>query len=189
MDDKKHRKKGRIRVPVTCDMCGKEFQKLLTEMDSKHNFCCPQCCHDYASKKKNPEGYKTYRDYTECAARFSKMNREDNPAKRPEVRKKFHERQYHKKGEGKTYCKWYGRHEHRVVAEQILGRPLNPGEIVHHIDNNKLNNSPENIFVFPSQKEHAKFHTSLKWFIRDVKRLDEVELAAKEHQEESCQDT
>jgi hypothetical protein len=50
------------------------------------------------------------------------------------------------------------RHAHRVVAEQVLGRALLPGEVVHHEDQNKTNNGPENLVVFPSQKEHAKHH-------------------------------
>lgn len=61
-------------------------------------------------------------------------------------------------GEGKTYTKRFGRHEHRIVAEQILGRPLLPGEIVHHIDKDKRNNSPENLIIFPNQSAHVRWH-------------------------------
>ena len=59
-------------------------------------------------------------------------------------------------GEGKTYRKSLGRHEHRVVAEQKLGRPLRKGEIVHHIDGDYRNNDPDNLMVLPSQSEHCK---------------------------------
>jgi len=48
--------------------------------------------------------------------------------------------------------------EHRVVAEQILGRPLKSGEVVHHIDHNRRNNSPDNIIVFESRAAHSRFH-------------------------------
>lgn len=61
------------------------------------------------------------------------------------------------KGECKTYVKFRGRHLHRVVAERKLGRPLIPGEVVHHIDGNKRNNEPANICVI-SQSEHIKIH-------------------------------
>jgi hypothetical protein len=47
---------------------------------------------------------------------------------------------------------------HRWVAEKKLGRRLRPGEVVHHKDRNKLNNSPDNLYVFPNQWEHYKAH-------------------------------
>lgn len=57
-----------------------------------------------------------------------------------------------------SYRKYFGRHEHRVVAEQMLGRPLRRGEVVHHIDQNKHNNIPKNLMVFKCQKDHADWH-------------------------------
>lgn len=50
--------------------------------------------------------------------------------------------------------------EHRLVVEHQLGRPLDRGEVIHHIDGNKHNNSPENLRVM-SQSEHARLHDSL----------------------------
>jgi hypothetical protein len=75
----------------------------------------------------------------------------------PEVRTKLREAHLDT-GENKTYSKFLGRHTHRVVAELMLGRPLRPGEVVHHIDGNKRNNVPENLMVFDSQAEHAAWH-------------------------------
>ena len=37
--------------------------------------------------------------------------------------------------------------EYRAIAESQLGRPLRNDEIVHHIDFNPLNNSPDNLLV------------------------------------------
>ena len=87
------------------------------------------------------------------------MNRELNPhrMKDPETRKKVRMTQLNK-GECKTYQKCHGRHTHRVVAEQMIGRPLRKGEIVHHIDGNKRNNDPSNLMVCSSQSEHCRLH-------------------------------
>lgn len=56
-----------------------------------------------------------------------------------------------------TYRKKFGRHEHRAVAEQMIGRALLPGEHVHHIDGNKHNNSQENLQIMTAS-EHLKLH-------------------------------
>jgi hypothetical protein len=55
------------------------------------------------------------------------------------------------------YRKFLGRHEHRLIAEQMLGRKLMQGEIVHHIDGNKSNNAWSNLLVM-TQSEHCKTH-------------------------------
>lgn len=67
-----------------------------------------------------------------------------------------------------TYKKLNGRHQHRVVAEQMLGRPLKRGEIVHHIDGNKHNNSPENLAVM-TQADHLRLHHAEMWHARKIK--------------------
>jgi hypothetical protein len=50
-------------------------------------------------------------------------------------------------------------YEHRIVAEQKLGRTLNPGEVVHHIDGNRQNNDLSNIEVWPSNADHLRQHS------------------------------
>lgn len=44
--------------------------------------------------------------------------------------------------------------EHRLVMEQKLGRHLLPGEVVHHIDDDRGNNHPENLELFQDNAAH-----------------------------------
>ena len=46
--------------------------------------------------------------------------------------------------------------EHRVVMEKVAGRHLRPGEVVHHIDGDRVNNRPDNLELFGSHSEHIK---------------------------------
>jgi len=48
-------------------------------------------------------------------------------------------------------------HEHVVIAEAKIGRPLEPGEHVHHIDRDRANNDPSNLMVL-TNSEHLKLH-------------------------------
>jgi hypothetical protein len=59
---------------------------------------------------------------------------------------------------GNAYVKENQRHQHRVVAEQLLQRALVPGEIVHHEDRNRKNNDPSNLIVFKNQSDHIHHH-------------------------------
>lgn len=46
---------------------------------------------------------------------------------------------------------------HRVVAEQKVGRKLGYDEVVHHEDEDKLNNNPSNLTII-SRAEHSRLH-------------------------------
>ncbi len=48
--------------------------------------------------------------------------------------------------------------EHRLKMEIHIGRKLTKGEVVHHIDGNKSNNSIDNLILFPTKKAHTKYH-------------------------------
>ena len=54
--------------------------------------------------------------------------------------------------------------EHHLVVEEVLGRGLNKEEVIHHKDFNKKNNSPDNLILFPNQKEHAHWHRQFNQF-------------------------
>lgn len=134
------------KIMTTCDWCGKAFAKRPAALHER-NFCCKACFHQWNRQ------------------RMHDFNVISNPMNKPggvmesRIRRGDQQRG---RGEGKTYTKRLGRHEHRVVAEEVIGRPLQPGEVVHHIDGNKKNNDPSNLMVLPSQGDHARLHAELR---------------------------
>ena len=116
---------------LTCPQCGESFERPWKQRAAK--FCGHSCAIQFHREKI-------------LAA-----------ASAPEARAKM-AASLRGRGAGKSYPKLGGRHAHRVVAEQKIGRPLRPGEIVHHKDENILNYAEDNLEVLPSQGEHSRLH-------------------------------
>lgn len=120
-------------IITECDECGTEIKMPPSRFKNAKNHFCSRKCH------------------------MVFMNRELNPTRMTDdVREKIRNARLGT-GEGKSYEKTYGRHTHRIVAEQKLGRSLKKGEVVHHIDGNKRNNDPSNLMVI-TQSEHCALH-------------------------------
>jgi len=78
-----------------------------------------------------------------------------------------------RRGNGKINCSgyvylWVPEHpfasrrgyvaEHRLVMEKKLGRLINPEEVIHHVDFNRANNTPDNLVLFKNCGYHFAFH-------------------------------
>ena len=61
----------------------------------------------------------------------------------------------HPRADGKGYVP-----EHRLVMENVRGRPLSPGEVVHHINGKPADNRPENLVVL-TIAEHNAVHKKM----------------------------
>ena len=75
--------------------------------------------------------------------------------------------------------------EHRHVVEQREGRKLTSKEIVHHIDEDKLNNDPDNLVVLTRGGTHAPTCASAK-VTMDTRREDESEGATHGRDDDPC---
>jgi len=50
----------------------------------------------------------------------------------------------------------------RKILEERLGRSLRNNEVVHHVDENPINNLPENLMVM-DDKNHKRMHGLKQW--------------------------
>jgi len=58
--------------------------------------------------------------------------------------------------------------EHILVMSQFLGRPLNKGEIVHHIDGDRTNNNISNLYLYANRSKHAQVRSSLYRLVKPL---------------------
>lgn len=88
----------------------------------------------------------------------------------------FREIRYHNKdgylqkrvsnGDGTRRTVW----KHIEIMEGIIGRSLRPGELVHHIDCDKRNNEPDNLWLCDSVRKHSIAHRSVEKLLPELIR-------------------
>ena len=64
--------------------------------------------------------------------------------------------------------------EHVIVMEYRIGRALRFGEIVHHIDGDRQNNTDENLYLCRDHKHHMEVERQLKETFRALLKSDKV---------------
>lgn len=155
------------RISITCDVCGLVFKERASR---RRKYCSRKC-----ASMATAIGYQAKRIQKacrHCGKKFQVIKSRENSAhyctlacKQIYVaRSTIKERADKMRGKGtKTkYIKYGGRHLHRQIAEDNIGRPLEEGEIAHHIDGDSLNNDPANITVLPNQAEHCRIHARMR---------------------------
>ena len=138
---------GRWVAEVPCPDCGLlhfvSHKNYYSQQSGKHklSFRCRHCGILQAARtRRNPKLTKTNHGYI-------KLYRPENPMadKRGEV------------------------YEHRLVMSEILGRPLETWEIIHHKDGNRANNHPSNLELHPSSE-----HITITRLQNRVKQLESL---------------
>lgn len=147
------------KITIVCKNCNKEFELNSSETrvkEKKVNYCSRKCRDEAREKKKNVKckncGIEFLTTRNKCCSRKCAIEYLKKHYKHKIYKEKGYEVRfingYNKKGNAKI---------HRLIMEEHLGRKLNPKEIVHHIDGNKLNNDILNLQVM-TWGEHSKLH-------------------------------
>lgn len=145
-------------VVLTCDYCGKTFERKGRHVH-EHNYCSDECRR--AANRPERAYHLDISEERREAIRERNRNFEWTEESRERARRaqltNGEERGHSADAYAKMKVEGKTVQVHRVVAEQILGRPLRDDEVVHHIDHNKRNNSPENLRIM-SAEEHGRLH-------------------------------
>lgn len=163
----KEKKVGRSKFKKICTICSKEF--VADTSNSRVQCCGVECGRKLAllnnSKKIKEADFlkalsesKTMYEMCDklkcsisavyrCEKRFNKF------LKRPEVTDAIRNDGYYNYKSAKN---------HRKIYEAYHKVKLLPREGVHHLDNDKMNNNIDNLFVAKSVSEHRRIHLSLE---------------------------
>lgn len=154
---------------IKCKQCGKEFYIYPHELKQGRSLCSQSCYYEWQKGKPKPK-----------PENFSETMRKVNPPKGRKI----------KKG-GKGGYVWIYRpnhpnarqappdygyvQEHVMVMADYLGRMIQPGECIHHLNRKPSDNRIENLVLCPEPKDHNAIHRAMEHFVEDLIKEGRVE--------------
>jgi len=160
-------------ITFTCKMCGKEFIRPAYYKNKGFGKYCSRNCAAQTQKGKHSWNYgKSPSDDTR--KKMSESHKGKIPwnkgKKRPEISMENHPNWNGgriKNHQGYTLVlkpEYYRSDSNGYIREQILivekyiGRKLKKSWVIHHINQDKSDNRPENLFIFETTSEHTSWH-------------------------------
>lgn len=177
-------------ITKNCLICEKEFTIKLSRINIA-KFCSVKCRGKFYSGRNAPQWNHITKKCLVCRKNFevqsyvSKIGKGKFCSLQCYWKSKIGERAKNWKG-GISYNRgrimiWQPHHpfadqkgyirQSRLIMEQRLGRYPTKEEVVHHINGNKSDDHPENLWLFSSQSAHIKYelnkiNTYKRWGIK-----------------------
>lgn len=162
---------------LKCETCGKLIYVPNYKLNQKHFYCSDECCKknrptpwnkgltkkddkrlQSISKKASEQMKREYENGTRDRNKITKKAIEAVRKKSKERFKNNPNKILSKRGYYEIYIPGQGwKKEHHIIWEKKYGK-LPEGAVIHHINENKLDNRIENLMMFPSHAAHMAYH-------------------------------
>lgn len=161
-------KKYRGGKDLKCKECGKVFHCYPYELKQGRKFCSQSCYYEWQKGQPKPK-----------PENFSETMRKVNP---PAGKK------LHKKDNGSYVLLYRPEHpnarqsspdygyvfEHVMVVSNSIGRMIEKGEVIHHLNGKKDDNIVENLVLCKTSREHNAIHDRMEKFVEKLIRTGKV---------------